>query len=938
VSSRSEKAIAPPDEAGQAAWPVYRRVGTGPDRAALASDGTGSGGPPVEASAADRGAIEEPVATARAEAATLPGAQLRAVGPDPSTGTLPAIELPDLATAGDGAFAVGEEIDPEARRFRRRSPGIVLDCGETDSVRHTGVIFVHGIGSQAAGEILREWGGSIIRVLSEFRLDERAPADPVVTTQLDVASGRNLYIEVELPAITSKDGTVITPREHWVLTEAWWAQRVSPPSFGQMAEWLGPMGAVRRIFAAMFSAQGTRGPRDRSASEAHLLARPRPDPTKDDGKRDPEATVESTERLSMLSRPLERASPHGAGPLVGEPTSTFRPGEAQRPGPVAGLVEKLGVGLFLQAASTLVLLAYGFLRSIETVIPIGPLKDGALTRPIDNFVLNWFGDVYVLLGDPAQSTSVRERLVDAIWDLQAIECQPITVVAHSGGAIVTYETLADPVTSKLRVDRVVTIGEAANLGWRLTDNGAVDPDRGIGPADAFGDLYRSITKREHPVLWTDVWASQDPAPVGLMNFPRVALPDVESIGVWNRLSFSEDHGTYWDNDEEFVIPLLRRLASSSDGTADRFGSDADHERRSSKRRQRVAVLSFWTQFCRVLPTLVVVHAFAIGAGTVFAAGELVTSLWNLIPGHEILSTPIEQIRTAPPDFLAPGSVGEGIAQFGVRIIAVVLASLAIFALRAPPERSALFKGAGSVGDIVYAVALRAVALYLVVLAAFEFLHPPPELRPPAGIVVTLVIILGGLEVGLARRLSSRPPGATRARLSAVPGAIRSRMAPRGPDPTARGLRFAVPTVVIAIALAIGIVIVASPFVAMALFRDTADIVLGTILIFVAFQLLLAVGKWRWTAWDERERVETQRRTYRPKTNGAVAVQMTIHTAAALLLYAGIVHSDYAVLSVPLVTLAILMTGAAVVLGIGIDVVAANQLRDGERLARLIRTR
>ena len=53
-------------------------------------------------------------------------------------------------------------------------------------------------------------------------------------------------------------------------------------------------------------------------------------------------------------------------------------------------------------------------------------------------------------------------------------------------------------------------------------------------------------------------------------------------------------------------------------------------------------------------------------------------------------------------------------------------------------------------------------------------------------------------------------------------------------------------------------LLAAPFVAMAVFPDTANIVLGTIVIFIAFQLLLAVGKWRWTAWDDRERVETQR--------------------------------------------------------------------------------
>ena len=111
------------------------------------------------------------------------------------------------------------EVDPDARRLRQRTPGIVLDCGETNTVQHVGVIFVHGIGSQAAGETLRDWGGSIIRVLSQFRIGEKLPADPVVTTQLDPTTGKTLYIELELPAITAADGTEV-PKEHWVLTEA----------------------------------------------------------------------------------------------------------------------------------------------------------------------------------------------------------------------------------------------------------------------------------------------------------------------------------------------------------------------------------------------------------------------------------------------------------------------------------------------------------------------------------------------------------------------------------------------------------------------------------------------------------------------------------------------------------------------------------------------
>ena len=596
-----DKAIVPPEKAGQAVWPVWR-----PTAAA------GEAGRPDDAGAGPK-AIRPPAPS------SPPNPSSSVASGEQSPGGLIADALDVTADVLDAVGGVlsrrltgppsdapatndAMEPDPDARRLRQREAGIVLDCGETDTVQHVGVIFVHGIGSQAAGETLRDWGGSIIRVLSRFRIGEKKPADPVVTTQLDPSAGKTLYIEVELPAIKAADGSEI-PAEHWVMTEAWWAQRIAPPPFAQMAQWLGPLGAVRRILEAMFAAQKQDDPRQRSASQAHLLER---------GPKDEKGlalTLESREAQPMLSKPVEvptaaddtPQAPGSPAPPPAQPFPDAEVGTALRPGPIVGLFERIGVFTFIQAASALVLLLYGFLRSIEKLLPIGPLKNGALTRPIDNFLLNWFGDVHVLLGDPAQSASVRARLVDAIWDLEAIHCKPITIVAHSGGAIVTYMTLADPMTAELQVDRVVTHGEGANLAWRLTKNGDLTTSHakyGVGPADVFGDLYRSITGRKHPVLWTDMWASQDPAPVGLMTFPRVGLPAVESIGVWNRMSFREDHGTYWSNDEEFVIPLLRRLVGSdNDAAGDRFGSDQEHVERSTRRRQRIAALSFWTQFC-----------------------------------------------------------------------------------------------------------------------------------------------------------------------------------------------------------------------------------------------------------------------------------------------------------------------------------------------------
>jgi hypothetical protein len=959
VPDRPPNAITPPHETAHAAWPV-KRVVTRPAPADGSGDEPAAAMPPPDD-------LVSPGAAAGAAAAEPAGASEPA---EPAEGTLPR-GLADGLAAGirevSGAFAAGadafartltgaptdgegtaivEEIDPTVPRFRERKPGIVLDCGADNSVRHVGVVFVHGIGSQNAGEILLEWSGAIVRALAQLRLQAGAPVDPVVTTQLDPSGGRDLFIELAYPETLGPNGETV-PAEHWVLSEAWWAQRVRPPEFGRMAEWLGPGGAVGRIITAMFAAQREGDPRQRTHAQAHRLARPE----SVDG--DEAAELRTTEvgpALSMLERPIEptrkpeadEQPPAGRAPATGRQDTV---GRTSRPGPVAGLVEQLGVRAFLQAVATLVLLLYGALRSIEKVLPIGPLKDGALTRPIDRFVLDWFGDVYVLLGDPAQGESVRERLTDAIWNLEAIACEPIAIVAHSGGAIVTYQTLSDPATQRLRVDRVVTIGEAANLGWRLTRFG--DTDDGQKASDVHGGLYRTLKNRLHPLVWTDFWASQDPAPVGLIRFPRVDLPDVESVGVWNRLSFREDHGGYWDNDEEFVVPLLRRLAgpgSGPDGARADFGTDAQHELRSRKRRERLTVLSFWTQFCRALPTAAVVHSYVVGAAGIAVASSIAAGIFGAIPGSDLITDPINALRDTYEDGFPPG-FADFVSELGVRVIAVVLAATAIFALRAPPERSATFVRPAFVGfDIGYAVVWRGAVIYLVVEAAMRFLGASASFASINSAAIVLAVFglaLADVAVGramqgdtaLSRGVARVTGGLTNARRGVKDSWARL--------PFGREAAYAVRVALTAVGLAIVALLVASPFVAMAVYEDVGATVLGTLAIFIAFQLLLAVGKWRWTRWDDRQRVETMRRDYRGGESVAVAIQFTIHVGAAILLYASVVWPNELVLGLNLIVWSLVLVAMAVAIGIGIDVTTTERRRAGkpsERVAELIRSK
>src|SRR4051812_79031 len=173
--------------------------------------------------------------------------------------------------AGNGAATAARDA-AAAARHRTRTPGIQLDCGAGSDVRHVGIAFVHGIGSQQPAETLLDWGGAVIRLLLDNRVGHDASADPVIACELDPSPDESRYIELQLPA-TTVDGQPV-PEQHWVMTEAWWAQRVRPPAFGQMAEWLGPRGAIRRILLAILPRpRGVHDPRLRPWAATYPLRR-----------------------------------------------------------------------------------------------------------------------------------------------------------------------------------------------------------------------------------------------------------------------------------------------------------------------------------------------------------------------------------------------------------------------------------------------------------------------------------------------------------------------------------------------------------------------------------------------------------------------------------------------------------------------------------------
>jgi len=565
------------------------------------------------------------------------------------------------------------------------------------------------------------------------------------------------------------------------------------------------------------------------------------------------------------------------------------------------LLTKIGAGLYFQAISALVLVIYGALRSIEKIAPIGPLRNGALTRPIDQFMLDWFGDVYVLLRDPAQAASVRGRLIDALNDLHANECTSVVVVAHSGGAIVSYMTLADQAKKGIKVDRLITLGEGLNLAWRLTtgDDGVVDPET----RRRYDRLYSDIFKDRDDLIWDDFWASQDPAPVGVLA-PDPDTMDDESLGrirahaVWNRLAFREDHGTYWENDEEFLIPMARLLDQNPVG-ARMFADDEQDRQRSNRRRRRLSLLSVWRQLALVAPTAAIVTAFALGSNYVARAGSNVALVWSKVPGNELISGPVTTIREQ--HFENYDSI-QFLAETGVWVIATILALLTLVALLAPAERPVPWydkaKGAWRPFN-VFALFLRflpwAVAAPVVVIvgmAGIRFAQGTTETGGATGMFV-LRVILAILVIG------------TLAFLIFGSSVKVTKLHPRARD--------FVEMIVTIVVMALVAVLALSPFVATLVFEDVGTMVLGCLTVLLAFQVIGRIGTWRWNVWDGRERVAARTQSSYPPLL-RIIVQMTLLVLTVVVAMGAVIVG-----STQLTLIAVAGAATAVLLGVAVDV-------------------
>lgn len=465
--------------------------------------------------------------------------------PAPVGTEVPGVAAPEIPAPPETTPAAAPAVTP--------APPVEVPPPPVRDRESVGVVFIHGIGAQRAGETVLAWSAPIIRILSAWRDDRGLAHDPVILSKVDLTGRTTPFIELEIRA--DPDDPVGRPAGRWVLTEAWWASDVEPPGISTMLKWLLWRGEGRRIGDGIVA--GINAADDRRAS---LRERDEDeDPT--DGA--------SPSTLTVLRRR------------------------------VRDLLERfLILGLFVLL--TLVAVPVYALIKLLGALPIPTVVQGISTAQLDWFLADWFGDVRILLGDRAQAANIRSRVEVAIEALAEYGCGTIIVLGHSGGTIVGYMTLAD-LHEDLHVDAFITHGQALGLAWRLGHYyGPLANFKGVeGDED---ELLRHGDRLASPlptgIQWEDFWATHDPAPAGPLDDldQAVSLPTRSHL-VTNRNSMINDHGGYWDNEEGFVIPVMRLLDTVGrrhESDSRFFGGYGKRDPRVVARDARVVLLSrFW---------------------------------------------------------------------------------------------------------------------------------------------------------------------------------------------------------------------------------------------------------------------------------------------------------------------------------------------------------
>jgi hypothetical protein len=504
---------------------------------------------------------------------------------------------------------------------------------------------------------------------------------------------------------------------------------------------------------------------------------------------------------------------------------------------------------------------------------------------------------------------------------------------------VSLTTLTDPAYPDLHVDKLITIGEALNLGWRLESS---DPDAEKTELPAGHRMLGNLAAKPR-LIWRDFFGTHDPASSGPPDPPepmRSAVkgdPRFTTERTYNQMSVLGDHGGYWDNDEHFVIPLIRELdVPNGDRSQSRFYSDDAESALHARRKERLSFLRLWRRGTNTLPILAILAAAILTSGGFLPAlGRAALDLFAQIPvisGLGGIGDSLRSLTTADVLGHQPFNAMYGLgllilqASFTFAVLQALIPSgvAGLWWSRALPRRAML----------VIDLALGP-ALLIAILVLWLLVDGLPGGLPAIGglvlrssiltIVIGAVVLAGLAWFGKVLRRELRDP---QQRVRLAPQVVRA-IAIFLAAAFLGGLLF------LMAAATIGVVLVyagsdARPAAEVVAIRE---FVLGAFVTLGVFNALQRVGGWRWSSWDVRERFALRQAPLRiPSRWWAmfVATVLTVIGIATAILIA--IGTDSA--SLPIfdrtgwVIVLALVTVGLIVLTIGKDVVDNDVEVDG----------
>jgi hypothetical protein len=413
-----------------------------------------------------------------------------------------------------------------AKRIRGRQPlpngaGPVAGTAQVSpdddlptSVVRRGIVVTHGVGEQKRAEQL----DTVVEPLVWFLGQTLGPEN----VQLKV---RTLLDD---QGIARADIHILDPqtrevREAWQVREAWWAESFRPSESGSIFGWA--------VIAAGFHVRSTA----RYVVWANIKA----------------ALGGSQQGVGVWQIPRSGHWLYQGLNVINWLFLTAGYAAVY----VIGAIVLLPVAIFLQLP----------LRSIW------PEVVGNLQRSLVNLITGGIGDQHAMTNRRVAVAAAANTIATALWPFLAPEARrrrtyeydTVTVIAHSGGCVVSFDALASGEVQRWLAEgppqrRVtwVTVGSGLDLAWQM---------RARRKAWDHAFWHRRLDAR---VNWIDIYARYDPVPQGAAPKPMVRQLMGEpphpyvSVRVANGDWPFTDHGAYWWHREEVLSRLVHAITDS----------------------------------------------------------------------------------------------------------------------------------------------------------------------------------------------------------------------------------------------------------------------------------------------------------------------------------------------------------------------------------------